>query len=208
MSRKRDDLVMSKTTDDKIKAFHNQVHKKLLQLVKEHETDLSEVSKKIGKNHAYLQQFLKYGRPTKLPEDVRMELANVFQVDKDVFKGPKIRKMERGLLTKKPDPGNLKFDELSIRAGTKNSLSIDAGQQAIVGSWSLPRNVIENRISKPENIRIIQVTGDGMLPELSPGDRIMVDLADITPSPPGLFVIWDGMEFVVKRCAVVPSVTD
>jgi lambda repressor-like predicted transcriptional regulator len=42
---------------------------------------LSSLSKKIGKNHAYLQQFLERGVPKSLPEDVRPDLAALLGVE-------------------------------------------------------------------------------------------------------------------------------
>jgi ribosome-binding protein aMBF1 (putative translation factor) len=42
---------------------------------------LSSLSKKIGKNHAYLQQFLERGVPKSLPEDVRPDLAVLLGVE-------------------------------------------------------------------------------------------------------------------------------
>lgn len=42
---------------------------------------LSELSKQVGKNHAYLQQFVKRGVPAHLPERVRNLLAPLLDVD-------------------------------------------------------------------------------------------------------------------------------
>lgn len=39
------------------------------------------VSRMIGKNEAYLQQFAKRGTPERLPEDVRLLLARFFNID-------------------------------------------------------------------------------------------------------------------------------
>jgi len=51
--------------------------------------DMSEVSKSLGKNHAYLHQFLKVGKPQKLPEDVRKGLASLLGVPEDSLRhGP------------------------------------------------------------------------------------------------------------------------
>ena len=36
---------------------------------------LKSASEKLGRNHAYLQQFVQRGTPARLPEDVRRELA-------------------------------------------------------------------------------------------------------------------------------------
>lgn len=196
---------MTKTVKDEITPPLDQARRNLLRLVKEHGMDLSEVSKKIGRNHAYLQQYVKYGVPQKLPEKVRIELARVFQVDPDIFKDKKLRDMEQNLLMNKPDSSTLKFDELDLKGVTGNSLSLSEESHAIAGFWSLPGSLVKEKIATPESIRILQVTGDSMQPELYPGDRVMVNLADRTPSPPGLFVIWDGMGFVVKRCMFAPQ---
>jgi len=54
-----------------------------------------------------------------------------------------------------------------------------------------------------ENIRIMKVIGDSMEPTLRPFDRVVVDLSDRDPSPPGLFVLFDGLGLVIKRVEVV-----
>ncbi len=51
----------------------------------------------------------------------------------------------------------------------------------------------------PEEVRILEVVGDSMTPELWPGQKVMVHLRDRQPSPPGVFVLWDGLGLVIKR---------
>jgi len=46
---------------------------------------------------------------------------------------------------------------------------------------------------------VITVYGDSMEPTLAPGTRVMVDTEDRIPSPPGIFVVYDGLGLVVKR---------
>ena len=48
----------------------------------------------------------------------------------------------------------------------------------------------------------IQESGGSLPP--STGDRILVDTNQRVPSPPGIFVIWDGMGLVAKRVEHVP----
>ena len=55
------------------------VRLKLLKLVKERRTDLKNVSLAIGRNAAYLHQFVQRGTPKVLPEDVRAALAELSQ---------------------------------------------------------------------------------------------------------------------------------
>lgn len=47
---------------------------------------LKSASEKLGKNHAYLQQFIQRGIPVKLPEDVRRALAQLLDIDENQLK--------------------------------------------------------------------------------------------------------------------------
>ena len=44
-----------------------------------------------------------------------------------------------------------------------------------------------------------------MEPQLSSGGRILIDVRQRVPVPPGIFVIWDGMGLVAKRIEHVPN---
>jgi len=48
---------------------------------------LKSASEKLGRNHAYLQQFVQRGTPARLPEDVRRELAALLGVAEDALRG-------------------------------------------------------------------------------------------------------------------------
>lgn len=58
------------------------IRQKLNHLIEQHNppTDLAKVSRAIGKNHAYLQQFIRRGVPRTLPEAVRYALAEFLGV--------------------------------------------------------------------------------------------------------------------------------
>lgn len=51
----------------------------------------------------------------------------------------------------------------------------------------------------PENLRIIRVQGDSMVPEMRERDRIVVDVSRKTPATGETFVLWDGNGIVVKK---------
>ena len=71
--------------------------------------------------------------------------------------------------------------------------------------WVMPASVLAQRTrGKPENIRIFTVQERAMAPDLLPGETVLVDLADVTPSPPGIFVVSDGLGHIIRRCAHVP----
>lgn len=71
--------------------------------------------------------------------------------------------------------------------------------------WVMPASVLAQRTrGKPENIRIFTVQERAMAPDLLPGETVLVDLSDVTPSPPGIFVVSDGLGHIIRRCAHVP----
>jgi len=56
----------------------------------------------------------------------------------------------------------------------------------------------------PSMLRVLQVEGDSMLPTLEDGDTVLVDMNQRSPTPPGIFVLHDGMGLVAKRLEHVP----
>ena len=59
--------------------------------------------------------------------------------------------------------------------------------------------------AKPADLRIMHVEGDSMMPTLHHGDIVLVDLARRAPTPPGIFVLHDGMGLVAKRLDHIPN---
>jgi len=75
---------------------------------------------------------------------------------------------------------------------------------AVKALWELPPDYLRNELHVGGHAaRIIQVKGDSMEPLLMSGDRVMVNLADRSPSPPGVFALWDGLGVVVKRVELI-----
>lgn len=71
--------------------------------------------------------------------------------------------------------------------------------------WVMPASVLAQRTrGRPENIRIFTVQERAMVPELLPGETVLVDMADTVPSPPGIFVVADGLGHIIRRVAHVP----
>jgi phage repressor protein C with HTH and peptisase S24 domain len=56
----------------------------------------------------------------------------------------------------------------------------------------------------PINLRIMHVEGDSMMPTLHDGDIVLVDMGRRSPTPPGIFVLNDGMGLVAKRLEHIP----
>lgn len=55
----------------------------------------------------------------------------------------------------------------------------------------------------PESVVVFEVVGDSMQSTLNPGEKVFVNLNDKVPSPPGIFVVWDGLGLVLKRIEYV-----
>ena len=59
--------------------------------------------------------------------------------------------------------------------------------------------------ASPRDLRIMHVEGDSMEPTLQDGDVVLVDMSRKAPTPPGLFILFDGMGLVAKRLEHVLS---
>ena len=57
----------------------------------------------------------------------------------------------------------------------------------------------------PLSLRIMHVEGDSMAPTLNSGDVVLVDTSRRLPTPPGIFVLYDGMGLVAKRLEHIPN---
>lgn len=87
-----------------------------------------------------------------------------------------------------------------------NAIMANEEADQIVGVHTMPAASYREAYGVPASrIKIIPVKGNSMAPALWPGQRVMVDVKDQTPSPPGIFVIWDGLALVLKYVEVVAN---
>lgn len=90
---------------------------------------------------------------------------------------------------------SVKHDE----RGKANLEEVESDPYYFRKSW------LRNRLGvDAENLRLVRVEGDGMEATLCQGDVVLVDVTRTTPSPPGIFVIFDGMGLLVKRIEFLP----
>lgn len=54
-------------------------------------------------------------------------------------------------------------------------------------------------------LRVLRIDGDSMQPTLCHQDMVLVDTGKTTPTPPGIFVLFDGMGLLVKRLDYVQT---
>ena len=97
----------------------------------------------------------------------------------------------------------IRIEELDVRASAGAGLLGDT--EKVVAEWQVPSGVVRGYSTAPASeLRIITVMGDSMEPTLQPGQRVLVDTGDRQPSPPGIFVVWDGLGLVIKRVQMLP----
>lgn len=170
-------------------------------LIAERGDNYADLSRLIGRNAAYIQQFIKRGTPRKLDEDDRRVLARYFGVSEDMLGGvaslapPPVR--NRGL------PAVVSVPRLALGAsaggGTLDEDERAAGVMAFDARWLRHLGV------RPQRVSIIRVDGESMAPTLSDGDDIMVDHDDDADRlRDGVYVLrLDGV-LMVKRVAMGP----
>jgi phage repressor protein C with HTH and peptisase S24 domain len=170
----------------------------LERLITERREDYAGLSRLIGRNAAYIQQFIKRGTPKSLAEKDRRILARYFQIDEEVLGGPAIEAPpeQSGLI---PIP---RFN-VSASAG---SGALDDEERAIahIGFDSASLSRISR--ARPKDLSIIRVEGDSMFPTLSDGDDIMVDRsAGLRRVQDGIYVLRRDDTLIVKRLTVDPT---
>jgi phage repressor protein C with HTH and peptisase S24 domain len=112
----------------------------------------------------------------------------------------------------RPTGDTVSIYELDVHAGSgmgtdgETALLATHEDSAIIGVHTMPAASFREAYGVPSgHIRIIPVRGNSMEPTLWAGQRVMVDIEDKSPSPPGTFVVWDGLGLVLKFVEVVPN---
>ncbi|HEY0044635.1 MAG TPA: S24 family peptidase [Allosphingosinicella sp.] len=166
----------------------------LERLIRERGEDYSALSRLIGRNAAYIQQFIKRGVPRKLDEEDRETLARYFGVSEKVLGG----RADGGL------DGLVRVPRLNVGAsaghGALNEWEGETSHIAFDPRWL--RQICRG---KPETLSFIKVQGDSMVPSLADGDDILVDQGDgIDRLRDGVYVLRQDETLMVKRLAVNP----
>lgn len=179
------------------------VRKLISEITTTRKIKLSHLSTKIGKNHAYLQQFIKRGIPASLPEEVRGRLAEELDIDEVALGG----KPSLGTTQKRADANEQALVQIPIR-NVKASAGPGAliERETVTGQWPFPRQYLRHAVSvSGSRLSIIEVNGDSMEPTLRSGDRVMIDHDDLDVNYPGIFAVYDGNATVVKRVEKIPG---
>ena len=172
-----------------------QVREELDRLIQQRRLGYSSISRLIGRNSSYIQQFIKRGSPRRLDDNDRRTLASFFGVDEQVLGGPPLTVRD----------GLVEIPVLDVDAS--------AGFGAIAESETAhTRFGFDERWlkrltpAKSPSLSIIHVLGDSMEPTLSDGDEVMVDASDHgSLLRDGIYVLRADDALVVKRVTLKPG---
>ncbi len=166
--------------------------------------DFAALSRLIGRNEAYIQQFVRRGTPRQLGEADRRALAAFFGVAESELGAPAgdVRACPAETAGPHPPGGVLLVPRLDVGAAAgAGAFAGDErarGRVPFASAW-----VREVARGGGRALSVIRVTGDSMLPTLADGDEILVDRADAADGlRDGIYVLRLEDALVVKRLAL------
>lgn len=169
----------------------------LEKLCAERGENFASLSRLIGRNDAYIQQYLRKGTPRQLRERERRTLARYFQVPESMLGGF-------------PDDAAAEFGELvpvprvPVRASAGPGSFPESENSRPYLAFD-PVWLKSLTAAPPSKLSVIRVEGDSMAPTLSAGDDILVDLADgASRLRDGIYVLRVDGTLLVKRLAIHP----
>lgn len=177
-------------------------------LIAERREDYAGLSRIIGRNPAYIQQYVKRGSPRYLAEGDRKRLADYFGVPESRLggpeaAGPRIVAASAGGSRREADLVAIRRFALGASAGP-GALDTEGGRSADM--LFPPALLRELGAGRPAALSLIRVEGDSMIPTLADGDDIMVDSDDgAARLRDGIYVLRVGEALIVKRLAVKPG---
>jgi hypothetical protein len=168
----------------------------LERLCTERGEDFAGLSRMLGRNPAYIQQFVRRGVPKRLGEAERRKLARYFSIPESLLGGPADMEPVGGLIPVKRSP---------VRASAGPGAI--PYEQAGKPYFAFDENWLKSlTASPPSKLSIIRVEGDSMAPTLNAGDDILVDPADCAERlRDGIYVLRADEALVVKRLALHPA---
>jgi hypothetical protein len=162
----------------------NDARAQLEKLIRERGEDYAGLSRLLGRNPAYIQQYMKRGSPRRLDESLLgasprvtgdQGLVSIPRLDVNASAGPGAIEAEEKRL------GRIAFDSAWLRG-----LGLGGG--------------------RADRLSVIRVDGDSMTPTLSDGDEILVDREDGAGAlRDGIYVLRIEDTLVVKRVSLGPG---
>ena len=161
-------------------------------LCRERREDFAGLSRLLGRNPAYVQQYVRRGTPRKLDEADRAVLARYFGIDPHLLGGPPPAP-RTAIATMRVVP--------MLDVGASAGPGADAGGEQAAAGMAFDARILRMLAGgDPAMLSMIRVAGDSMLPTLADGDSIMVDRgAAMRPIRDGIHVVRIDDALMVKR---------
>lgn len=153
------------------------------------------VSRLLGRNPSYIQQFIKRGSPRTLDPKDRKTLASFFGVDEERLGGPAQTRMD----------GMIEVPVLDVDASA--GFGAVASNETSYTRFGFDEKWLRRLTgAKSASLSIVSVLGDSMEPTLSDGDEVLVDASDHgSRLRDGIYVLRSDDALVVKRIAIKPG---
>lgn len=167
---------------------------RLAELARERGSSLAALSRMIGRNGTYLQQYISKGSPRKLEEDDRRTLARFFGVAEQELGAAEDNSYDSRRPGAAPDWVDVPRLPLDASAGP----GATGAQEIAFDAFRFSRRWLREQGLDPSYLSSIRVMGDSMDPLLRDGDEILVDRAP-RPFRDGVHVLRLGDMLHVKR---------
>jgi phage repressor protein C with HTH and peptisase S24 domain len=171
------------------------VREELDRLLRKGNYGYAAISRMLGRNPSYIQQFIKRGSPRTLDSEDRRILASFLGVEEQVLGGPANAEVD-GLI-------EIPVLEVEASAGFGAIASSENAQTRFGFDERWLRGLTA---AKSASLSIVRVAGDSMEPTLSDGDEVLVDASDhASRLRDGIYVLRADDALVVKRIAIKPG---
>ena len=157
--------------------------------------DYATLSRLIGRNPAYVQQYIHRGTPRVLAERDRRLIAEFLGVEEARLGGP-----ERLVLVQGGGLVPIAMLDVDVAAGAGGA----ANAEAVTGAHGFSPDWLMARGLKGKSLSIVRVIGDSMEPTLSPGNDLLVAHAPRMMGD-GIYVLRMEDSLLVKRLARTPD---
>lgn len=76
--------------------------------------------------------------------------------------------------------------------------------EAVQAEWIIPPSYLQGELRlKVETTDILPIDGPSMIPDLAPGDRVMIDRSHRDPRQGGIFAVREGDGIIIKHVEVI-----
>lgn len=175
---------------------HENPREALARIAREQGVDYARLSRLIGRNAAYIQQFVQRGSPRQLGERDRAVIATFLGVDESLLGGPVRIEASTDTMARVP----------RLDVGVAAGVGVLAESDRAVAAIAFDRAWLRGLGVSAARAAILRVEGDSMAPTLGHGDEILVDSADAAERlRDGIYVLRREGVLLVKRidCATI-----